>query len=81
MSRAGHACYPACEERAAATVAGTFRWVDGMGWVDVLAPKRRSSPVAIVKHGMGRLPELYDGWPYTHTCGPWCGGDLGEGES
>lgn len=78
MSRAGHRCHPPCEDRSAAMVAGTFERVEGVGWIDLTAPKRRSSPVAIVKYGLGKLREVWDGWPYVFDCCPWCGGDLTE---
>lgn len=55
--------------------AGTFGHVAGVGWVDYVAPKRRSAPVAIVRHALGKLPDLWSGWPYTWDCCPWCGGD------
>ena len=70
----GHRCHPPCEDRSGVMVAGTFEHVGGVGWIDVTLPKRRSSPVAIVKYGLGKIREVWDGWPYVFDCCPWCGG-------
>ena len=85
MSRAGHACQPPCAERMEAMRAGEFVWLASLrAYVFPDGPKRRASPIAIVRSHYGK-GENMTGWPYTFDTCPFCGGDLdttdhGEGD-
>jgi len=79
MSRAGHNCQPACDERRLAEDEGEFVYVPGLGgWCFLDEPKRRPATALMVRYAYGKIDKLPEtrGIPYSRDTCPWCGGDL-----